>query len=267
MNEELKNKIELLLISTRGMTVNDAIQYIKSIFPKSKFEYEIRSSSTDFYVENKEIIHLSSNNESKIIISYPEGDRLGDRLSNPNIDISFEVFNNYQLELYHIFLNNTCIEQTYQNLYNIIDNITNDIILSKDIVLMYLEDNLFDYPPHLPVSFLEKITDDILIDDDVKSNIINILKEIATHNSFSSAYDQYIYGRFKCENVSCWQMSDSHQFYNIARKLPDHIYNLYKKEIEEIYNQIQKFNILLQNIEEDEELENEAEEDVEGLEI
>ena len=99
MNEELKNKIELLLINTRGMTVNDAIQYIKSIFPKSKFEYEIRSSSTDFYVENKEIIHLSSNNESKIIISYPEGDRLGDRLSNPNIDISFEVFNNYQLEL------------------------------------------------------------------------------------------------------------------------------------------------------------------------
>lgn len=84
MNEPLNEKLQQLLsaFTSDNITESDvAVKRIKDLFPDSDFKYGARNSSTDFYIENKEMIHLSDNNESRIVISYPEGARFGDRLS------------------------------------------------------------------------------------------------------------------------------------------------------------------------------------------
>ena len=62
MNNEILNEKLNQLVSTlkkENMTKEDVVQTIKSIFPKNDFTYENINNSTDFYVENKDIIRLS----------------------------------------------------------------------------------------------------------------------------------------------------------------------------------------------------------------
>lgn len=236
MNEELKNKLSLMLINTKEMSVTDAIQYIKSIFPKEEFEYETREHSNDFFIEDKEIIHLSPRNVSKIIFSYPEGDIFGDRLSDPYNDISIEIFQNNQLIQYPLFENNHVKDKWYDDIYRIMDEIVKDCIISKEFAISYLKENLDKYPPQLPVSFIEKLNNDLLSDSDIKMTVIDSMKQIASYEA-GNAYDQYMYGRYGGEDIKNWEMSEGQQFKHIAFNLPDNILEIYKDDFQDAYLQ------------------------------
>lgn len=237
MNNEILNEKLNQLVSTlkkENMTKEDVVQTIKSIFPKDNFRYENINNSTDSYVENKEIIRLSPNNETKIVISYPEGDRLGNRLSDPNTDIWVEYLNNDRLEKIFLLENNH-IEERWLNIINDkIQNLIKENELNKGYVLTYVKESLNKYPPLLPNDLLERTDDKILLDNDVKSLILDGMKQIASFDA-GEAYDQYMNGNNGGMDVEDWEMQECEQFRHTH--LPDNVAKLYKQSIEDTYLQ------------------------------
>lgn len=237
MNNEILNEKLNQLVSTlkkENMTKEDVVQTIKSIFPKNDFTYENINNSTDFYVENKDIIRLSPNNETKIVISYPEGDRLGNRLSDPNTDIWVEYLNNDRLEKISLLENNH-IEERWLNIINDkIQDLIKENELNKSYVLNYIKESLNKYPPVLPNELLERTDDKILLDNEVKTAVINGMKDIAEYDA-GEKYDQSLYGSAGGMDVEDWEMQECEQFRQIH--LPDNVEKLYKQDIEDTYLQ------------------------------
>lgn len=237
MNNEILNEKLNQLVSTlkkENMTKEDVVQTIKSIFPKNDFTYENINNSTDFYVENKDIIRLSPNNETKIVISYPEGDRLGNRLSDPNTDIWVEYLNNDRLEKISLLENNH-IEKRWLNIINDkIQDLIKENELNKSYVLNYIKESLNKYPPVLPNELLERTDDKILLDNEVKTAVINGMKDIAEYDA-GEKYDQSLYGSAGGMDVEDWEMQECEQFRQIH--LPDNVEKLYKQDIEDTYLQ------------------------------
>lgn len=237
MNNEILNEKLNQLVSTlkkENMTKEDVVQTIKSIFPKNDFTYENKNNSTDFYVENKDIIRLSPNNETKIVISYPEGDRLGNRLSDPNTDIWVEYLNNDRLEKISLLENNH-IEERWLNIINDkIQDLIKENELNKSYVLNYIKESLNKYPPVLPNELLERTDDKILLDNEVKTAVINGMKDIAEYDA-GEKYDQSLYGSAGGMDVEDWEMQECEQFRQIH--LPDNVEKLYKQDIEDTYLQ------------------------------
>ena len=237
MNNEILNEKLNQLVSTlkkENMTKEDVVQTIKYIFPKNDFTYENINNSTDFYVENKDIIRLSPNNETKIVISYPEGDRLGNRLSDPNTDIWVEYLNNDRLEKISLLENNH-IEERWLNIINDkIQDLIKENELNKSYVLNYIKESLNKYPPVLPNELLERTDDKILLDNEVKTAVINGMKDIAEYDA-GEKYDQSLYGSAGGMDVEDWEMQECEQFRQIH--LPDNVEKLYKQDIEDTYLQ------------------------------
>ena len=105
MNGLLSKKINELVSTLKGSNINEnvALARIKELFPSEEFKHEFIENSTDFYIEDKETIRLSSDNETKIVISYPEGDRLGNSLANSDTDIWIEYLDNDRIEKIPLF--------------------------------------------------------------------------------------------------------------------------------------------------------------------
>lgn len=235
-NEILNEKLNQLLssLTIENIPTKDIIQTVKTIFPKNDFTYENINNSTDFYVENKDIIRLSPNNETKIVISYPEGDRLGNRLSDPNTDIWVEYLNNDRLEKISLLENNH-IEERWLNIINDkIQDLIKENELNKSYVLNYIKESLNKYPPVLPNELLERTDDKILLDNEVKTAVINGMKDIAEYDA-GEKYDQFQYGHNGGEDVEDWEMQECEQFRQIH--LPDNVEKLYKQDIEDTYLQ------------------------------
>lgn len=235
-NEILNEKLNQLLssLTIENIPTKDIIQTVKTIFPKNDFTYENINNSTDFYVENKDIIRLSPNNETKIVISYPEGDRLGNRLSDPNTDIWVEYLNNDRLEKISLLENNH-IEERWLNIINDkIQDLIKENELNKSYVLNYIKESLNKYPPVLPNELLERTDDKILLDNEVKTAVINGMKDIAEYDA-GEKYDQFQYGHNGGEDVEDWEMQECEQFRHIH--LPDNVEKLYKQDIEDTYLQ------------------------------
>lgn len=237
MNNEILNEKLNQLVSTlkkENMTKEDVVQTIKSIFPKNDFTYENINNSTDFYVENKDIIRLSPNNETKIVISYPEGDRFGDRLSDPNTDIWIEYLNKDKLEKLPLFENNHVEKTWIENIAQAKEDITQDKPLTKEYILAQIKSHSDNFPPELPLSLLERASDELLLDKDIKKAVINGMKDIAKYDA-GEKYDQFQYGHNGGEDVEDWEMQECEQFRHIH--LPDNVEKLYKQDIEDTYLQ------------------------------
>ena len=88
---------------------------------------------------------------------------------------------------------------------------------------------------------LERCSDEVLKDDEVKKAVIELMKNEASEIA-SEFYDQYMYGRYGGEDVDENSMRNSQQFINI--KLPDNVSNLYKDDIKKhtIFIQMYKRN-------------------------
>lgn len=235
-NEILNEKLNQLLssLTIENIPTKDIIQTVKTIFPKNDFTYENINNSTDFYVENKDIIRLSPNNETKIVISYPEGDRFGDRLSDPNTDIWIEYLNKDHLEKLFLLKNNHTEERWLDTINDKIQDLIKENELNKSYVLNYIKESLNKYPPVLPNELLERTDDKILLDNEVKTAVINGMKDIAEYDA-GEKYDQSLYGSAGGMDVEYWEMQECEQFRHIH--LPDNVEKLYKQDIEDMYLQ------------------------------
>ena len=237
MNEPLNEKLQQLLsvFTSDNITESDvAVKRIKDLFPDSDFKYGSRNSSTDFYIENKEMIHLSDNNESRIVISYPEGDRFGNRLSDPNTDIWIEYLNKDKLEKLPLFENNHVEKTWIENIDQAKEDITQDKLLTKEYILAQIEAHSDNFPPELPLSLLERTSDELLLDKDIKKAVIDSMKGIADYDAGAAA-DQYNYGQYGGMDVDPWDMEPCNQFK--TTHLPENVEKLYKQDIEDAYLQ------------------------------
>ena len=229
MNELLNKKINELVSTLKGSNINEnvALARIKELFPSEEFKHEFIENSTDFYIEDKETIHLSSNNETKIVISYPEGDRLGNSLANSDTDIWIEYLDNDRIEKIPLFEYKQVDEQGLNMINEKMEDLLKENKPTKKYVLYYIKEYLDKYPPKLPNDLLERTDDTILLDKDVKTAVINAMKEIAEYDA-GEAYDQYMYGSNGGMDVeTCEQFRLTH--------LPENVGRLYKNEIKDTY--------------------------------
>lgn len=236
MNELVSKKINefISFLKNPDIDENIAVERVKELFSDEEYKHIFRKRFTDFYIENKEIIRLSPNNETKIVISYPEGDRLGNRIADYSTNIWIEYLNHDYLERLPLFEYNQVDEQSLYMIKEKMDELLKEINPTKQYVLTYLKESLKKYPPVLPTDLFERTDDNILLDNDVKSSIIEGMKKVAKYNAEDS-YDQYQYGHNGGMDVEYWEMQNCEQFRMI--KLPDNVKNLYRKEIKDTYLQ------------------------------
>ena len=234
MNELLNKKINELVSTLKGSNINEnvALARIKELFPSEEFKHEFIENSTDFYIEDKETIRLSSNNETKIVISYPEGDRLGNSLANSDTDIWIEYLDNDRIEKIPLFEYKQVDEQGLNMINEKMEDLLKENKPTKKYVLSYIKEYLDKYPPKLPNDLLERTDDTILLDKDVKTAVINAMKEIAEYDA-GEAYDQYMYGSNGGMDVENWEMQTCEQFR--LTHLPENVERLYKNEIKDTY--------------------------------
>ena len=234
MNELVIKKINefISFLKEPDINENDAVERVKELFSDEEYKHIFRKSSTDFYIENKEIIRLSPNNETKIIISYPEGDRLGNRIADYSTNIWIEYLDHDCLERLPLFAYNDIDENKLDMIKEKMEELLNEVKPTKEYVLTYLKESLNKYPPLLPNDLLERTDDKILLDNEVKSSIIEGMKQIASFDA-GEAYDQYWYGHNGGEDVEYWEMQKCEQFRMI--KLPDNVNNLYRNDIRDAY--------------------------------
>lgn len=234
MDELVSKKINELISFLKENDINEnlAVERVKELFSDEEYKHIFRKSFTDFYIENKEIIRLSPNNETKIVISYPEGDRLGNRIADYSTNIWIEYLNHDYLERLPLFEYNQVDEHKLDIIQEKTEELLKEIKPTKQYVLNYLKESLKKYPPVLPTDLIERTEDKILLDNDVKSSIIDGMEKIASYNA-EDAYDQYQYGHNGGSDVEYWEMQKCEQFRKI--KLPDNIKNLYRNDIEDVY--------------------------------
>lgn len=234
MNGLLSKKINELVTTLKGSNINEnvALARIKELFPSEEFKHEFIENSTDFYIEDKETIRLSSNNETKIVISYPEGDRLGNSLANSDTDIWIEYLDNDRIEKIPLFEYKQVDEQGLNMINEKMEDLLKENKPTKKYVLSYIKEYLDKYPPKLPNDLLERTDDTILLDEDVRTAVINAMKEIAEYDA-GEAYDQYMYGSNGGMDVENWEMQTCEQFR--LTHLPKNVERLYKNEIKDTY--------------------------------
>lgn len=234
MNGLLSKKINELVSTLKGSNINEnvALARIKELFPSEEFKHEFIENSTDFYIEDKETIRLSSDNETKIVISYPEGDRLGNSLANSDTDIWIEYLDNDRIEKIPLFEYKQVNEQGINMINERMEDLLKENKPTKKYVLSYIKEYLDKYPPKLPNDLLERTDDTILLDEDVKTAVINAMKEIAEYDA-GEAYDQYMYGSNGGMDVENWEMQTCEQFR--LTHLPENVERLYKNEIRDTY--------------------------------
>ena len=204
----------------------------KSFSPAKNSNMNSVENSTDFYIEDKETIRLSSNNETKIIISYPEGDRLGNSLANSDTDIWIEYLDNDRIEKISLFEYKQVNEQGINMINERMEDLLKENKPTKKYVLSYIKEHLDKFPPKLPNDLLERTDDTILLDEDVRTAVINAMKEISEYDA-GEAYDQYMYGSNGGMDVENWEMQTCEQFRLIY--LPKNVERLYKNELEDTY--------------------------------
>lgn len=103
MNEELKKKVIDLLEYAKTNEPDKIIEYIDRNFINNPHDIYCALYSTDFYETNRSIYNFSDNNPTVLIVSYDEGDRIGSKFSNPDIDIYFDLQRESEFNQNHDF--------------------------------------------------------------------------------------------------------------------------------------------------------------------
>ena len=235
MSEQLTNKVNDIINYIRNnnnLTSKEIENKIVETFPKEEYQRENIYQSTDFYIEDKTSIYLSKINDTKIIIDYPSGDRFGGSLSDPFTDIYLEFPINEESNRFYLFKDNKINDNDLNQILNHLEDIGKELPLSKNYVLSQINNCEESYPATTPYYMLERCSDEVLKDDEVKKAVIELMKTEASEIA-SEFYDQYMYGRYGGEDVDENSMRNSQQFINI--KLPDNVSNLYKDDIKKTY--------------------------------
>lgn len=106
MNEELKKKVIDLLEYAKKNEPDKIIEYIDKNFINNPHDIYCALYSTDFYETNRSIYNFSDNNPTVLVVSYDEGDKIGNKYSNPDIDIYFDLQRESEFNQNHDFFIN-----------------------------------------------------------------------------------------------------------------------------------------------------------------
>ena len=218
--KDIKEIILNVINEAKNMTVENTIKYLESIFPKDKYKWEQVRKNSDLYVDHRDIIHITDNNFTQLIIRYPGGDRFGSSFSDPNYDVYFsnpfkEPDNNSNSDLY-------LFRESKYNEDNHIKEHLEDILKEHQITAEDVVFVLKDSWDSLPIKILNHLENEILEDKLVIHNIVECVKRISARET-SEAYDQYMYGHNGGEDVADWQLSQASQFKMLWEYLPSHV--------------------------------------------
>lgn len=235
INKLIKIKIENLIKDTRDLKIADAITYIKSIFPENEFGWENIYKNYEYYYEHRDIVHLT--NHTDLIISYPGGDRFGDKLSEPYTNI---YFSNLKLtkkddrlkDELNLFLDDKYY--TANKISDYMNELSSNDNLSIEEIIMHLNTDI-----NIPNHILKQLSDEQLQNTEVKEAIIKCVEK-NTFERYCDAYDQYQYqyDRYGGEDVDEWKLSESLEFKEIWENLPDRVKQNCNEELEKAWLQI-----------------------------
>lgn len=233
MNEkELKDKLENLIKDTRNLSVANAVKYIEQNFPKNDFVWEEIYEESDFYIDHRDVIHLSNSNLSTLIIDYPGGDRLGSSLSDPDTGIYFVLSGRKEFDFDTVLFYKEQYNQD-NRILEYLDELTNDYHITKDYALYELNEAY----SHLPISLLEQLKEDHLQDLEIQKAIVSCVNRVATVRR-SEAYNQYQYGHNGGEDIEDWQLSKSKQFTVVCWSLPNQVFKAVEPRLKEALRQM-----------------------------
>lgn len=208
--KKTKQKIIDLVEKVHDMNVQDAINYVKSCFPKDEYMQCEYHYCNDFFIDDRYIIYLSKNNATQLIIKYPGGDRFGNSISDPYIDIYFYIPGDYNIYLF--------TESKYNSENQILEKV-DDFLKETELSPEYISNVLDDCWNYLPIDFLKILDWEALSNTVVKEKIVEKVKDIASIRK-NDANDQYMFGHYGGEDVSDWELSESYQFKMIWNELP-----------------------------------------------
>ena len=225
----LKDKINACLKKAISVSVNDFILYVKEIFPENEYDWDTVQESNDFYVEHEDIIHLSNENLTKLVISYPGGDRFGSSLSDPYTDVYFSTPMSCTGNLLYLYR---------ESKYNVeneiaknIEGLVSDIKSNTSEIINELN-QMSDAKHYVSNSFFERLDTKALNNAEVKKAIADNVNCTANFKSIM-AYEQYEYGRYGGLDIGECELSGADQFKLLWDNLPERIEKACHKELEE----------------------------------
>ena len=225
----LKDKINACLKKAISVSVNDFILYVKEIFPENEYDWDTVQESNDFYVEHEDIIHLSNENLTKLVISYPGGDRIGSSLSDPYTDVYFSTPMSCTGNLLYLYR---------ESKYNVeneiaknIEGLVSDIKSNTSEIINELN-QMSDVKHYVSNSFFERLDTKALNNAEVKKAIADNVNCTANFKSIM-AHEQYEYGRYGGLDVGECELSGADQFKLLWDNLPERIEKACHKELEE----------------------------------
>lgn len=219
------------------------IEYIDRNFIKNPQDIYCAIQSTDFYETNRSIYNFTDNNPTVLIVSYNEGDRVGSKYSNPDIDIYFDLqreskFDNAQ----DFYILKSGIFNQKNNIFEFIDLITSDYKLTKEDVITEL--TTFKFETYIPYHYFKRMPVKVLDDEEVEDAVMNKIWDVAKRNK-ELYIDQYDYGRYGGEDVPKWKTNELEWFMRLKEEVPTNIRLKYRirfaNEINDYLNSQKKF--------------------------
>ena len=221
MNEELKKKVIDLLEYAKTNETDKIIEYIDRNFINNPHDIYCALHSTDFYETNRAIYNFSDNNPTVLIVSYDEGDRIGSKYSNPDIDIYFDLQRESEFNQNHdFFILKKGIFNHDNNILKYLDLITNDYKLTKEDVIEELTTT--KYETYIPYHYFKQIPVQILADEDVEDAVMDKIWNVVKTNK-NLYVNQYECGRYGGEDVPKWKMSELESFMRLKEEVPTNI--------------------------------------------
>lgn len=225
----LKDKINACLKKAISVSVNDFILYVKEIFPEKLYDWDTVQEANDFYMEHKDIIYLSNKNLTKLVISYPGGDRFGSSISNPGTDVYFSTPMSCTGNFLYLYI---------ESKYNVENEIAKNIeglvsdIKSNTSEIINALNQMSDVEHYVSNNFLKRLDTRALNNVEVKKAIADNVNCTANFKSIM-AYEQYEYGRYGGLDIGEWELSSVEQFKLLWNNLPERIEKACHKELEE----------------------------------
>lgn len=168
--EDIKNKIINLVKDTRTMTVNEAVTYIKEIFPEPEFVWKKKNDSYDIYVDRVDTLYIPCENLNTLIITYPGGEKYGPYFSQPHTDIHFENNDNSSDVSLFLFKNDK-----YNNENRIIESLIENTENEKEISSVLFDNNNSEFEYDL--ASYEKPVEEYMVKSE--SNTFDEKKELS----------------------------------------------------------------------------------------
>ena len=231
----LKEKIEECINGTMAMKVEEAVEYVQSLFQENLYYWDKVYESNDFYTEKKLIISLSKENLTQLIIAFPGGDRFGSRISDPYTNIFFYnplIDRGYELYLFR--------DNKYNKENKIIEYM--EILAEKDrkldsseLIERMMKTMYTSF--YMPMYMLEQIELDKIENSQMYVEVIVEWVSSVVKGKYSMAKEQYEYGRFGGADVAKWKLSEAEQFRKLWKELPRNIESVCHKELERYFRE------------------------------